>query len=187
MTVYNNYLHIPHDTFNNWKLATRSNSYVVDNTKPLCWNYISELWYNVGFPTGYPLMGVSDFPAEIWILNKEANKAYNGNNYFNLVYTKEDIKQGDVLVFSGLGNSSDIVIATEAYNSSNPDYIGCLVQGFQGSPYVSQLNSYPLADFIGGFRYTAWNATPPTPPTPTSTVKKPFPWVLYAKRLRNRK
>lgn len=186
MAVYNRYVSLPHNTFNNWKSATTGNSYVVDNTKPLCWNYITELWYNVGFPTGYPLMGVSDFPAEIWILNRQANASYNGTTYFNLVYEKEDIKKGDVIVLSGLGNYSDIAIANEDYNSSHPSYLSVLIEGYQGSAYVSLLSSFPINDFIGGFRYIAWNGTPPTPPPVPTLKRKRFPWVLYANKLRNK-
>ena len=32
-----------------------------------------------------------------------------------------------------------------------------------------------------------WNSTPPTPPIPTEKIKKKkFPWVLYARKLRNK-
>lgn len=32
-----------------------------------------------------------------------------------------------------------------------------------------------------------WDSTPPTPPTPTEKIKKKkFPWVLYARKLRNK-
>ena len=32
-----------------------------------------------------------------------------------------------------------------------------------------------------------WDSTPPTPPTPTQLTKKKFPWVIYAKKLRNKR
>lgn len=183
MASYVTYLNIPHDTYSNWKTATLNNSYIVDNTKELCWNYVSELWYNVGFPTGYPLMGISDYPAEIWILEKDANASYNGTEYFNLIYTKEEIKEGDVLVFSGVG-SSHIGIANEDYSSTKPNAISLLSEGLRGNQNVT-IEDYPLPYFIGGFRYIEWNTTPPTPPTPTHSRKR-FPWVLYANRLRNK-
>ena len=33
------------------------------------------------------------------------------------------------------------------------------------------------------FRFIAWQQ--PTPPTPTQETEKRFPWVLYARQLRN--
>ena len=32
-----------------------------------------------------------------------------------------------------------------------------------------------------------WDSTPPTPPTPTVIKKKKFPWVIYFRKLRNRR
>lgn len=39
---------------------------------------------------------------------------------------------------------------------------------------------YHFIDFDGGI-------TPPIPPTPSFTKKSKFPWVLYARKLRNKK
>lgn len=178
-----NYINIPHDTYDNWKSNTVGNTYLVNINKPFCWNYITELWYNAGFPTGYPLMTVSNFPAEIWIVYKDANASYNGTNYFSLIYTKEQIKKGDVIVISGTGNYSDIAIANEDYNSNHPYSINVIIQGYQGVNTASILTNFPLNYFVGAFRYNEWNTTPPTP-TPTS--RKRFPWVLYANKLRNK-
>lgn len=181
MANYYGYIPIAHDTYENFKSATQGNIYYLDSTKPYCWNFITELWYNVGFPQGYPLMSVSDYPAEIWIIYKEANASYNGTTYFDLVYTKEQIKKGDVIVVSGLNNYSDIAIANEDYNSSHPYYISVLIAGYQGVTRVSVVNNFSIQYFLGAFRYVEWNSTPPTPPTP-SLKRSHFNWVLFNKR-----
>ena len=32
-----------------------------------------------------------------------------------------------------------------------------------------------------------WDSTPPTPPTPSQLTKKKFPWVIYLRKLRNKR
>ena len=83
---------------------------------------------------------------------------------------------GHVAIVEEIKSDGKIVTSNSAYNGSYfymrtlspPNY-------FMGSSYTFQ-----------GFIYNPTNFDPPTPPTPTPTEdKKRFPWVLYARKLRN--
>ena len=116
----------------------------------------------------------------------------NARPPFELVYGKENIKRGDVIVFNRHGSftTGHICYADEDYNGTN--YIHGLGQNQgQGIDWGTPSNvvNQSLTYFLGAFRNTRWTTTPPTPPTPppsTDTKKKRFPWVLYANKLRNK-
>lgn len=180
MAQYNGYVVIPHETYLAWRGATLNNSYDVDNFpvgQPYqCWDFTAEFWNNVGFPTNYPLTGGNDAKG-VWT-ERLNNISYNGVQYFDLITTKEGIKQGDVIVFnpSGwIGETGHIAFADEDYNGT--DNINCLGQNQNGHAYVD-IQSINLTSFAGAFRYREWA----TPPTPTDD-KKHFKWVLYARKL----
>ena len=83
---------------------------------------------------------------------------------------------GHVAIVEEIKSDGKIVTSNSAYNGSYfymrtlspPNY-------FMGSSYTFQ-----------GFIYNTTNFDQPTPPTPTPTEeKRKFPWVLYARKLRN--
>lgn len=85
---------------------------------------------------------------------------------------------GHVAIVEEIKANGDIVTSNSAYSGSY-FYMKTLSPSnnyYMGSAYTFQ-----------GFIYNPTNFDPPTPPTPTpSTEKKSkFPWVLYARKLRD--
>lgn len=182
------YSNIPHSTYAIWKTNTLGHEYDLDGYHGCqCWDYASLFWRNVGFATGYPLTGTNHYASECWTQNRIAN----AGTTFDLVYHKEDIKQGDIIVLDGnISNPpGHIAFADEDYNNSNSIY--AIGQNQGGTPLpiggtAVTRNQIGLSLFLGAFRYKEWETTPPTPPTPVRTSKSHFPWVLYARKLRNK-
>lgn len=173
MSQYNGYVTIPHSSYSEWKTNTLGNGYDADGLyENQCWDYASEFWYNAGFGTGYPITGGDDAKG-IW-----ANRDDNTGDKFTLVYNLNEVKVGDVVCFS-IDPYGHVGFVDEVY--SGGDYIKILSQNVLNQQYVT-VDNYPVATFQGAFRYIPWNSTPPTPPTPTRRGK--FPWVLYARKLR---
>ena len=152
------------------------------------------MYYNVGFPTGYPLTGPNHYAEECWNVNRENNISYNGTQYFDLIYNLSDVKQGDVVVFNGTLTfpTGHIGFADEDYDGSGMLAILGQNQGDGGVPTpipyseggtTANVKRLGVSNFAGAFRYKGWGGGP-TPPT---TVRKShFPWVLYANKLRKR-
>lgn len=197
MAFYTGYVLIPHNTYLAWKNTVAGNGYDADGYYgDQCWDLAAEFWYNVGFPQGYPLTGPNHYASECWSVNRNNNTSYNGTIYFDLIYNLTDVKQGDVVVFAG--SPGHIGFADEDYNSTKGGYIAILGQN-QGSGGVPPAISNPAggttanvkdlyaggSNFLGAFRYKEWETTPPVPP-PSEDVRKRFPWVLYARKLRSR-
>jgi hypothetical protein len=149
-----------------------------------CWDSCALLWYQYGLR----LQTGNGFAYGCWTLERHQN----ARPPFELVYGKENIKRGDVIVFDRHGSwyTGHIGYADEDYNGTNT--IKCLGQNqgqdiSYGTP--SNVVNQNLTWFLGGFRNTNWTITPPTPPTPSGGSKptaKRFPWVLYANKLRNK-
>lgn len=172
MAEYRGYVDIPHTTYQEWRTATIGNSYDVDGTPILqpfqCWDFASEFWRNLGFSTGYPITGGNDAKG-VWY-NRETNKG----DVFDLIYDISLTEVGDVLCFS-IGQYGHIGFLDEPYQSGG--YVKLLSQNVS-SPYVTSEN-YGTSTFQGAFRYKGWH----NPPTPIVKTHR-FPFVLYAKRLR---
>lgn len=200
MAFVSGYVVLPTNTYLAWKNAVAGNGYDADGYYgDQCWDLCAEFWYNVGFPTGYPLTGPNHFAYECWTVNRDNNISYGGTQYFDLIPNLADVKQGDVVVFNATPNNSagHIGFADEDYNSSKNGYIAILGQN-QGSggtpPPISNpaggttanvKDLYVQSDFLGAFRFKAWHTTPPTP-VQSKPFKRKFPWVLYANKLRNK-
>ena len=198
MAFYTGYVLIPTNTYLAWKNAVAGNGYDADGFYgDQCWDLCAEFWHNVGFPTGYPLTGTNHYASECWTQNRFNNTSYNGTEYFILINNLNDVKQGDVVVFNGTSSNppGHIGFADEDYNPSKGGYIAILGQnqGTGGIP-VPQTNPaggttanvkdlYVANDFLGAFRYLNWH---PTPPHPTHK-RSHFKWVLYARKLREKR
>lgn len=149
-----------------------------------CWDSCALLWYQYGLT----LQTGNGYAYGCWALRRDQN----ARPPFELVWGKENIKRGDVIVFDRHGSwyTGHIGYADEDYNGTN--YIKCLGQNqgqgiSSGTP--SNIVNQNLTWFLGAFRNTRWTVTPPTPPTPSGGSKptaKRFPWVLYANKLRNK-
>lgn len=198
MAFYTGYVLLPTNTYLAWKTAVAGNGYDADGYfGDQCWDLTAEFWYNIGFPTGYPQTGPNLAAYECWTVSRDANKAYNGTTYFDLIYNLTDVKQGDVVVLNASGFSSvgHIAFADEDYDPSKGGYLALLGQnqGSGGTPpaidnpaggtTANVKDIYVASDFLGAFRYKDWGGGP-TPP-PYEPTKKRFPWVLYARKLRD--
>lgn len=199
MAFYTGYVVIPTNTYLAWKNAVAGNGYDADGYHgDQCWDLCAEFWHNVGFPTGYPLTGPNHSAYECWTVNRENNKAYNGTPHFQLIYNLGDVKQGDVVVFNGTsGNpAGHIGFADEDYNPNKGGYIAILGQnqGTGGTPppisnpaggtTANVKDLYVATDFLGAFRYIPWIQPSPAPSTPSNSK---FPWVLYSRKLRQKR
>ena len=192
MALHYGYVSIPHSTWSEWKSNTLGEGYDADSPygSPFqCWDYCAEFWYNVGFPQGYPLTGANHSAYECWSVNKDANSSYGGTTYFDQITSLSEIEAGDVLVwnYSTSWPYGHIAFADESYDGSG--YIWVLGQNQGGTPLPQggtavDRQRLPVTNFLGAFRYREWHTTPPTP---TTTTKHKFPWVLYARQLRQRR
>ena len=196
MAIINGYVTIPHSTYLEWKNNVNGNGYNADGYYGCqCWDLTAEFWHNVGFPVGYPLTGPNHYAEECWNVNRNNNIAYGGTVYFDLITSLNDVKQGDVIVWNGTTAfpTGHIGFADEDYDGSG--YIAVLGQnqGSGGTPppifpsdggSTTNVKRLSVSNFAGAFRYKEWESTPPTPPV-GFTTKKRFPWVLYARKLRN--
>ena len=175
MTTYNNYVTIPHSTYAEWRSNTLGNSYDVDGQPPdqpyQCWDFAAEFWYNLGFGEGYPLTGGNNAKG-IW-----ENRNDNKGDVFDLIYNPLSLKVGDIICFS-YGDYGHVGFLDDTYDGGS--YFKLLSQN-NSQPYVTSEN-YGSITFQGAFRYKAWNDSP----TSINIRKSKFPWVLYARKLRNR-
>lgn len=129
--------------------------------------------------------GGQGYAKECWTYPEA--RALNGSGHFSLVYNKEDIKKGDIIVFDSTSYSvtGHIAYANEDYNGTNT--ISCLGenQGAGSNPTTGKafsINNLNLGTFLGAFRLDMWIR-----PSPTPTRKRgKFPWVLYARKLRSK-
>lgn len=173
MAQYNGYVSIPHETYDQWKVATLGNGYNVDYLYGnQCWDYCAELWHQYGLSL-YTKPGGGG-AADCWLVSRDAN----ARSPFKAVYGKENIKRGDVLVFNRNPYSSvgHIAIADEDYRG-NKIYTIAQIPGIYGINGTVHRYEESLTYFLGIFRNTKWETTPPTP-TPTSRYKKNFPWAV---------
>ena len=100
MTIYTGYVSIAHGSYISWKNATLGNGYDYDQTYGLqCYDLLAEFWQNVGFPAGYPVTGGSINVYDVWT-NRNNNISYNGVTYFDLITDVNNIKTGDIIIYS---------------------------------------------------------------------------------------
>ena len=194
MSYNTGYVTIPHSTYDEWRTATNGNGYNFDSTYGCqCYDLAAEFLWNVGFPSGYPII-TSSSAYTMWN-NRIANASYNGTTYFDLINNVNNIKRGDIIVFNFTSSNvyGHVGFADVDYDSWTPDpahpyEFPILSQNNQGTPdpqggSYTNVHGYDIRLFLGAFRYKEWEVTPPTP-TPRTISN--FPWVLYARKLRNR-
>lgn len=194
MAFFTGYVTLPTNTYLAWKDAVAGNGYDADGYYGCqCWDLAAEFWYNVGFPQGYPHTGPNHSAYECWSVNKEANASYDGTTYFDLITDINQVKQGDVIVWDQHGSytAGHIGFADEDYNGGGSIAVLGQNQGSGGTPppvshpdggTTANVKSLSVNYFLGAFRYKGWEQ--PTPPTPTMATRGRFPWVLYARKLR---
>ena len=181
------YSDIPHSTYEIWKTNTLGHEYDLDGSYGCqCWDYASLFWRNVGFPVGYPLTGDLHYAYQCWT----ASRVQNAGDTFDLIYAIADVKQGDVIVLNGNSQNppGHIAFADEDYDGSG--YLWCIGQNQGGTPSPSggtavTRNHLGMSLFLGAFRYKDWHTTPPTIRSKPKSTN--FKWVLYARKLRDKR
>ena len=180
------YVSIPHSTYDEWRSNTIGVAYNPDHfAGAQCWDYIAELYFNLGFGTGYPHTGPNLAAYECWTVSRYQNLGTQSiGQKFELVELLATVKRGDIVVlnqgrFPG-DTTGHIAFADEDYDGSGQMWL--LGQNqvnpnpTTGSPVARTRMS--VTAFLGAFRNKEWQTTP----TPT-TQKSKFPWVLYARKL----
>lgn len=194
MAKYIGYVDVGHATYAEWKANTNGNGYNIDGHYGCqCWDFASLFWRNLGYPASYPVI-TSSSAYTMWA-NRTTNASYGGVTYFDLIYDVTQIKQGDIIVFNyftgnpyGHVGFADVDYANWTPDPNQPYEFPILSENNGGTPdpeggaYVN-IHGYDIRLFLGAFRYRGWETTPPTPP---SIERSKFPFVLYARKLRNR-
>lgn len=141
-------------------------------------DYVNLIWQHLGsqfytYPPDDP--SATDHAIKWGVLNDDAR---NANIITGITYIANfsDVKRGDIVILTGQGTGHGGYI--------NEDYHGSGLYGMYsqnvGEYHTVGLDYYDMLDFGGAFRYSGWN------PTPTPTRRRGrFPWVLYARKLRN--
>ena len=125
------YVDVPHQSYDVWKIYTIGRAFDLDGSFGCqCWDYASLFWRNLGFPAGYPQTGPNLSAYECWSVSRDAN----AGDQFDLIYSLDQVKTGDVIVLSGTSSNppGHITFADEAYNGTN--YMYCLGQNQGGTP-----------------------------------------------------
>ena len=181
-----------YDTYGHWKSFCLNHGIDFDGLyQNQCVDPLSLLWFQYGLTFS---VGGTLYAYNAWLLAKN----YNARPPFVAIDDITQIKRGDAVVFRGDSWSSygHVAFADGNYWQAYRDQDGilrlpCLGQNqgqgiAWGTPsIVANLN---INQALGAFRNTNWNSAPPTPPSPTTIKKrseKPFPWAIYANKLRN--
>ena len=181
--------YVPHATYDEFRNAVNGHGYDLDGLYGYqCWDGV-DLLYEQSDVGQYLYTGSQGLAKECW--TNTTSRARNGSGHFEIVGSSPLlIKKGDILVFNTYsgwyGTAGHIGFANEDYNGT--DYISLLSQNFgsganpqTGKPF-NIMNAFLGTAFLGAFRYKPWAVTPPTP----TVTKSKFPWVLFARKLRNR-
>lgn len=151
----------------------------VDLAKLLAGNAGRTSPYWLSQPDGYAYQG--------W--TNTASREYNAGTLFTLVYNKEDVRKGDLVVLNNTTSNpyGHIAFADSDWNASTTSAI--LLGQNQENPsatvgHITTLTNVNVTTFLGAFRFIAWQVTPVIP---TAVKKKKFPWVLYARKLNNKR
>lgn len=146
-----------------------------------CWDYVNLIWNHLGskywtYPPSNP--SATNHGIKWGVLNTEARNA-NIINHLTYISDRTQLKRGDIVISTG-GDFGHGGFINEDYNPATLVY-GLYTQNYAGRRSVA-LDHYALSDFGGAFRYDAWSE--PTPPFHPPKKSK-FPFVLYARKLRN--
>lgn len=176
------YPQVPHATYDEFRNHVNLGYYDLDGQYGAqCWDGACLIYVqndiNQYLYTGITFGG-HGYAKECWTYQQA--RELNGSGHFSLIYNKEDIKKGDIIVFDSTSYSvtGHIAYANEDYNGTNT--ISCLGenQGAGSNPTTGKafsINDLNLGTFLGAFRLDMWNQ--PTPPT-TSQEKRHFPWPV---------
>ena len=179
----NGYAIVPHSTYDEFRQYLLTHGVNVDYTYGnQCWDSCALLWYQYGLR----LQTGNGYAWGCWTFEADAN----AQPPFTKITTLSQVKRGDVIVFNYNASyyAGHIAFADEDYRPGS-SRISCVGQNqgqgvASGTPSI--VASMNALEFLGAFRNTNWTSPiPPTPPTPQRESK--FPWVLYARKLRQKR
>lgn len=188
MAHYSGYVVVPTDSFESFKSAVNGNSYDVDGVAGCqCVDLSKLINWNLGFPSPYYDTGGTGYAWGGWTVPSARN--FNAGSEYTLVTSVQDIKKGDMIVMDATSSNpaGHVTFANEDYNGTSS--LSCLGQNQGGDPAPGggttvNIANLGLGQFLGAFRLKKWQPGPG--PTPATTQKR-FPWVLYARRLRQKR
>lgn len=178
-------------SFNAFKSEVLGNGYDVDGLYGYqCVDMAKLLAGNAGRAFPYWLSEPDGYARDGWLV--ASNRAYNAADYFSLIYNRADVRTGDMVILNSTTSNpyGHIAFATTDWNANTTSAV--LLGQNQVDPndqtgHVNTLTEVNVTSFLGAFRFTAWNSTPPTPVgTGAALKRKGFKWVLYANKLRER-
>lgn len=154
-------------TANQFLTETLGKSYDMDrypkNQPYQCWDYADYFWVN---QVGRPLItkaGGNGSAKDCWNISRTTN----AGKEFDLVTDKNKLKIGDWCIFGG-GSNGHVGIVKSIVRTGQL----VVLQGEnQGSIKVNAIN-YSLGNFLGAFRYKAWNKATPTPKKSNEEIAK---------------
>lgn len=169
-----------------FKNAVLGKGYDVDGVYGYqCVDMAKLLAGNAGRPSPYWKSGVSGYAREGW--SDPDSRTYNQANYFTLVYQKQNVRKGDLVVLNSTTSNpyGHIAFADSDWDNSTTSAI--LLGQNQVNPndvtgHVNTLTNINVTTFLGAFRFNAWSE-----PSPTPVKKSRFPWFIYARHLRIRR
>lgn len=170
-----------------------------------CWDVAANWYWNAGretFKTKNSFTGAGGVDSYVQTaVTYQPAKDYNSALPFQFVANWTDVKRGMMCIWRAGGCNGKIgITGHNAFADQDVTSAGatitCLGQNQTGSEidppggHFPTLNNYFNSDgFLGAFAYTPWNGGPgpePEPPSPGRGITRgDFPWVIYARKLRN--
>lgn len=192
MAHYTGLVTVDISSYENFKSAILGNGYDVDGVYgEQCVDLAKLLAGNAGRPSPYWKSEPDGYAYEGW--TNLSSRGYNAGDLFTLVYNKGDVKKGDLVVLSYTASNpyGHIAFANTNWNAgiTTAELLGQNQENPSASVgYLTTLTEVNVSTFLGAFRFIAWQTTPPTPPAGGSRgSKSKFPWVLYARKLREKR
>lgn len=189
MAQYSGLVTVDISSYAAFRLAVLGNGYDVDGLNgDQCVDMAKLLAGNAGRSNPYWKSQPDGYAYEGW--TNLASREYNASDYFTLIYNKEDVRVGDLVVLSNTTSNpyGHIAFANSDWdaNTTSAELLGQNQENASSTlGYLNTLTIVNVTTFLGAFRFNAWNVTPPTPSTPSRRSK--FPFVLYAKKLREKR
>lgn len=189
MAQYQGLVSVDISSFQAFKDAVNGNGYDVDGLfGDQCVDMPKLLAGNAGRPSPYWKSGSLGYAKDGWL---DANsREYNKGDLFTLVYNKEDVRVGDLVVLDNTSSNpyGHIAFATTNWDASTttaPLLGQNQVNASATTGHPNTITNVNISNFLGAFRFIAWQPTPPPPPS--SRKKNKYPFVLYANRLRQKR